>query len=139
MDFSMFANALRYIGALLLVIALILALVYILRRFATKTSQIPSGYEIKVLQRIALSPKQMLYVVEVLGRILLIGATSHEIRLIADLSANPGRTKEETEKEEKMEEFAETLKKKMSEEEMKKIVRERVLGKINELKKLTEL
>ncbi len=140
MDFSMLANAFRYIGALLLVIALILSLVYILRRFAGKTTKIPSGYEIRVLQRVALSPKQMLYVVEVLGRILLIGATPHEIRLIAELSENPGRAREETEKEEeKMEEFAETLKKKLSEEEMKKSVRERVLGRLNELKKLTEL
>ncbi len=120
----------RYIGALLLIIAFVMVLVYILRKFGkgVGVDRLKSSF-VRVLNKVPLDAKHTLYVIEVAGRTLLVGATPTEIRLIADLSR--GETGEHEPSE-----FESTLREVYK--QPTKGVKEEIKKKLEALKELAE-
>lgn len=86
---SIFLQALRTLGALVVVLCIMGTVVWALRRF--KISAIPGVREglVKVLGKISLSQKQGIYVVEVPGHILVLGVSGENITYLTEIE--PGK------------------------------------------------
>ena len=81
-------SARRMLVALLLVIALICVAFFVLKRLMGGTPILLDQKLGRVIGRIYLSPKAVLYLVKVGGKVLLIGTTPTTIGLIAEISSD---------------------------------------------------
>jgi flagellar biosynthetic protein FliO len=86
---SIFIQALRTLGALAVVLCIMGAVVWALKRF--KISAIPGVKEglVKILGKVSLSQKQGIYVVEVPGHILVLGVSGENITYLTEIE--PGK------------------------------------------------
>ena len=73
--------------AVLLVLVLIVAAVYVSRKLLPKITNLP-GKEIRIIETAHLGPRRTVHVLEVGGRRLLIGSTNENISKLADLSSD---------------------------------------------------
>ena len=78
----------RFVGAIVVVAILAVAAYYLTKKLGPKISTI-TGKNIRTVETINLGGQKRLYVVEVEGKRLLIGATNENISLIKDLSGGP--------------------------------------------------
>ncbi len=76
---------LKMMGAMALIIALGVGLVYVSRRFLPKVGSVP-GRRIQIAETVPLGAKKALHLVEVGGRKVLIGSTAEKITMLADIS-----------------------------------------------------
>ncbi len=77
----------RWIVAISIVIALVLVLGYIARRFASKTPLLAGADLGQVLGRIYLNRQAALFYVETGGRVLVIGVTNNAVSLVSEFDA----------------------------------------------------
>jgi len=77
----------RAVFAVLLVLVLIVAVVYVSRKLLPKITNLP-GKEIRIIETSHLGPRRTIHVIEVGGRRLLIGSTNENITKLADLSSD---------------------------------------------------
>ena len=77
----------RAVFAVLLVLVLIVAVVYVSRKLLPKITNLP-GKEIRIIETSHLGPRRTIHVIEVGGRRLLIGSTNENITILADLSSD---------------------------------------------------
>lgn len=77
----------RAVFAVLLVLVLIVAVVYVSRKLLPKITNLP-GKEIRIIETVHIGPRRTIHVIEVGGRRLLIGSTNENITKLADLSSD---------------------------------------------------
>jgi len=77
----------RVVFAVLFVLVLIVAAVYVSRKLLPKITNVP-GKEIRIIETAHLGPRRTVHVIEVGGRRLLIGSTNENITKLADLSSD---------------------------------------------------
>jgi flagellar biosynthetic protein FliO len=77
----------RAVFAVLLVLVLIVAAVYVSRKLLPKITNL-SGKEIRIIETAHLGPRRTIHVIEVGGRRLLVGSTNENITKLADLSSD---------------------------------------------------
>jgi flagellar biosynthetic protein FliO len=76
---------LKMMGAVVLIIALGVGLVYVSKRFLPKMGAVP-GRQIQITETVPLGARKALHLVEVGGRKVLIGSTAERITMLADVS-----------------------------------------------------
>ena len=84
-------SSLYYAGVMVKLVGVLLLIVgigIVARRWQTRSGNIP-GHQLKVVESVRLSPKQVLHVVTVGERRLLIGATDQAISVLSELEAIP--------------------------------------------------
>jgi flagellar biosynthetic protein FliO len=77
----------RAIIAILFVLALFVAAIYISKKLLPKISNLP-GKEIRIIETIHLGPRKAVHLLEVDNRRFLIGSTNENITKLADMSGN---------------------------------------------------
>jgi len=77
----------RAVFAVLLVLVLIVAAVYVSRKLLPKITNLP-GKEIRIIETAHLGPRRTIHVIDVGGRRLLVGSTNENITKLADLSSD---------------------------------------------------
>lgn len=82
---------LQLAGALLLIVIIIYASVWVMKRYTTGKSPI-NGELIKVVERRHLTPKQAIYVIKIGEQHVLLGATEHGINKLCDVEIGPPPT-----------------------------------------------
>lgn len=80
------ATLLRAFATLIGVSAALGGILFLVKKFASKSRKKIGGMNLEVISRVALQPKQQLYVVRAAEKILLIGATDQSINILSDLS-----------------------------------------------------
>lgn len=68
----------------------LLVVYYFVKKYATRKGKVASedGASFSIISRQPLPPKGMIYLVGIGGRRLLIGATEHNVSLLADITGN---------------------------------------------------
>jgi len=85
-DGEMFFTVLRLVGALLVIIGLIYATVYVLKVLITKKRRAGGGGGmIDVLERTYLGPGKELCLVRVMERVFLLGVNGAEVRMLSEV------------------------------------------------------
>ncbi len=79
---------LQLAGALLLIIIIIYASVWVMKRYSTGKSPV-AGELIKIVERRHLTPKQAIYVIKVGEKHVLLGATEAGINKLCDVEIAP--------------------------------------------------
>lgn len=79
---------LQLAGALLLIIIIIYASVWVMKRYSTGKSPV-AGELIKIVERRHLTPKQAIYVIKVGEKHVLLGATEQGINKLCDVEIAP--------------------------------------------------
>jgi flagellar biosynthetic protein FliO len=77
----------RAIIAILFVLALFIAAIYVSKKFLPKITNLP-GKEIRIIETIHLGPRKAVHLLEIENRRFLIGSTNESITKLADLSGN---------------------------------------------------
>ncbi len=77
----------RAILAILFVLALFVAAIYVSKKLLPKISNL-SGKEIRIIETVHLGPRKALHLLEIDNRRFLIGSTNENITKLADLSGN---------------------------------------------------
>ncbi len=86
MEYSLTSAALKMAGVLALVLAVLLGLVYLLKKFSPKFGRgALAGREMDLLAQYRLGPKKTLAVVRVGKRLLLLGVTEASINLLTEI------------------------------------------------------
>jgi len=80
-------NALRALGSLLLVLALIVGLTYLLKRYGRKSALFSGAALGKVLGKIHLAPRVSIHFVETGGKVLVLGVNSSTVSTLATFEA----------------------------------------------------
>lgn len=78
-------NALRALGGLCIVLALILIVYYLLRRFGRYSPALAGQHLGKVMGRVSLTPRASLYFVRAGGRVLIVGVTPASVNLVSEM------------------------------------------------------
>ena len=79
---------LRTSGALLLIVVLIFAVVFVLRRYVfSRNGSGPGSGEVRVLNSTFLGPKKSIHLVKVLNRILVLGVSDTQIATLSEFKA----------------------------------------------------
>lgn len=77
----------RLFVALIIILGMIYAAVYVMRRFwARQTTQPSSSNLFSVLGRLHLGPKKAIYMIEIPGRILIIGVTESRMEMLGEIT-----------------------------------------------------
>ncbi len=76
-------NAFLSMGAIVLVL---ITFLFILKRIAKRKQSGGSSYDMKVIARMPLQQKSQIAIVDVQGKIFLLGLTEQNVNLLADLS-----------------------------------------------------
>jgi len=76
----------KVIFMLALVLAVILVSVWLLKKVTPQFSRSANSGLIKILSTFWLGPKKALYLIQVAGKILLVGVTDHNINIISEFS-----------------------------------------------------
>ena len=79
-------NILNAFISMAVIVLVLVAVLIFLKRLAKKKQDGGSGIGMKILSRQALQHKAQAVVVQVRGRILLLGLTEHNVSLLADLT-----------------------------------------------------
>jgi flagellar biosynthetic protein FliO len=79
--------SIRAILAVLFVLALFIAAIYVSKKLLPKISNLP-GKEIRIIETVHLGPRKMVHLLEIDNRRFLIGSTNENITKLADLSGN---------------------------------------------------
>jgi flagellar biosynthetic protein FliO len=87
----------RMLVMVLIVVVLGAAAIYVSKRYLPKLTNLP-GKQIRVIETTHLGPRRALHLVEVNGRRLLLGGTTENIRVLADLSYGFSETELSVEK-----------------------------------------
>jgi flagellar biosynthetic protein FliO len=74
----------RMLGGLLVVIALMVAVLYLSKRVLPKLSK-SAGKEIKIIETTMLGPRKYLHVIKIANQRLLLGSTNDRINMLAHL------------------------------------------------------
>jgi flagellar protein FliO/FliZ len=82
---NMAGSTIRVLGASFVVFAAIFTLAYAFRKLGFRRDRVTSHVPIRVIGARGLGPKKGIYVVETLGRILVIGMTEQNITLLAEM------------------------------------------------------
>ncbi len=78
-----FVSILKMLSALAVVIGIMLATVWVIRKFMGRTGQdAAEGQAIRILSTRSLGPKSNLMLIDVLGQTILIGVTAGQISMI---------------------------------------------------------
>lgn len=77
----------RAILAILFVLALFIAAIYVSKKLLPKITNLP-GKEIRIIETIHLGPRKAVHLLEIENRRFLIGSTNESITKLADLSGN---------------------------------------------------
>jgi flagellar biosynthetic protein FliO len=77
----------RAIIAILFVLALFVAAIYVSKKFLPKITNLP-GKEIRIVETVHLGPRKAVHLLEIDNRRYLIGSTNENITKLADLSKN---------------------------------------------------
>jgi len=75
----------RLVFALVLIVGLIYASTYVLKRFSYTSKKRLGGSDIEVLQTGYIAPKKAIYMVKVQSKILVLGVTDSNINLLTEL------------------------------------------------------
>lgn len=88
-DYSPFGGELplRAILAVLFVLALFIAAIYVSKKLLPKITNLP-GREIRVVETVHLGPRKAVHVIEINNRRFLIGSTNENVTKLADLSSD---------------------------------------------------
>lgn len=78
--------SLRAVLAILFVLALLIATIYVSKKYLPKIANLP-GREIRVVETIHLGPRKAVHVLEVYNRRFLIGSTNENVTKLADLGS----------------------------------------------------
>jgi flagellar biosynthetic protein FliO len=78
--------SLRAILAILFVLALLIAAIYVSKKYLPKIANLP-GREIRVVETVHLGPRKAVHVLEVYNRRFLIGSTNENVTKLADLGS----------------------------------------------------
>jgi len=84
-DFSFFAALLKMLFALAVVLGLLMASVYFLKRYLSPAGGPDDGQAVRILAARSLGPKSSILVVDILGKVVALGVTASQISVIADL------------------------------------------------------
>ena len=76
--------SLRAVLAIVFVLALLIAAIYISKKYLPKIANLP-GRDIRVIETIHLGPRKAVHVLEVYNRRFLIGSTNENVTKLADL------------------------------------------------------
>ncbi len=83
-------------GWLFVILALVLGLLYLLKRFGHKAGlSMAGGHDLKILGQLGLGPKRSLVVVRFLNKILVLGVTDTQINLVTEMTADDTTTFED--------------------------------------------
>jgi flagellar biosynthetic protein FliO len=78
----------RAMGAVLLVVILGIAAIYISKKLLPKITNTP-GKEIRIIETIHLGPRKAVHLIEVSNQRILIGSTNENIMKLADINSDP--------------------------------------------------
>jgi flagellar biosynthetic protein FliO len=78
--------SLRAVLAILFVLALLIAAIYVSKKYLPKIANL-QGREIRVVETVHLGPRKAVHVLEVYNRRFLIGSTNESVTKLADLSS----------------------------------------------------
>ena len=78
--------SIRAVLAVLLVLALFVAVVYISKKLLPKITNLP-GKEIRIIETIHLGPRKAVHLLEIDNRRFLIGSTNENVTKLADLGS----------------------------------------------------
>lgn len=79
--------------AVLLVVALGIAAIYLSKKFGARITNLP-GKKIRVVETVYLGQRKALHLLEISGRQLLIGSTNESITKLTDITGAPKNNKE---------------------------------------------
>ena len=77
----------RAMGAVLLVVVLGIAAVYISKKLLPRITNIP-GKEIRIIETIHIGPRKAIHLIEVSNQRILIGSTNENIMKLADINSD---------------------------------------------------
>lgn len=77
----------RAIVAVLFVLALFIAAIYVSKKFLPKITSLP-GREIRIVETVHLGPRKAVHVIEIGNRRFLIGSTNENVTKLADLGSD---------------------------------------------------
>lgn len=81
---------LQAFGSLVLVIALIFAVLFLLKKFVYKNQNFSGGLrgnnDFKIIGQIMLQPKKYIYVLKFFDRLLVIGLTDNQINILSEIT-----------------------------------------------------
>lgn len=77
----------KAILAILFVLALFIAVIYVSKKILPKITNLP-GREIRIVETVHLGPRKAVHLLEIENRRFLIGSTNESITKLADLSGN---------------------------------------------------
>lgn len=99
-NFNFIHTGLKTMAVLFLVIALIIIILYVIKKFLFKGQGIKADIPIKIVSSLHFSPKEKIEVVEISGERILIGITPGSINFLAKLnnSNEEDRRKKESNK-----------------------------------------
>lgn len=96
-NFNFIHTGLKTMAVLFMVIALIIVILYVMKRFLLRGQGIKGDIPIKTVSSLHLSPKERIEVLEISGERILIGITPGSINFLAKLNNS---NEEDTETEE---------------------------------------
>jgi flagellar biosynthetic protein FliO len=79
---------LRAMLAILFVVVLGVAAMYVSKRFLPRITGLP-GKEIRIVETVHLGPRRAVHLIEIGGRRVLIGSTNENVTKLADISSGP--------------------------------------------------
>ncbi len=88
---SLFGLLARLVLSLTLIVGLIYASIYLLKRFSSGAKRKSARREIEVLERTFIAPKRLIYLVKVRSKTLVLGVTDSNISLLTELSEMPNQ------------------------------------------------
>ncbi len=81
-------NILRAFATLGLLVSLFGVLFWLIKKYTAKSKKKSSGISLEILSRMALQPKNQLFVIKAGDKTLLLGVSEKSINTLADLSSN---------------------------------------------------
>jgi flagellar protein FliO/FliZ len=87
LDYSLIVSFIKMLFALAVVLGLMIASAYVLKRIISHTpAGIDNGSAINILMTRYLGPKQSIMMIEVLGEMLVVGVSSGQMNLLTKIS-----------------------------------------------------
>ena len=93
-EINLVSTGFKAIAMLCLVLGLLIVVLYLMKRFFFLRRKKEGNLFIKILASMALSPKQRIEVIEIMGEKIVLGVTPESIRFLTKLSDYPVNQKE---------------------------------------------
>lgn len=81
-------NILQSFGIMLLAVAILAAILFMLKQFSKKRGEKNSNFNLNVISKISLQPKNHLFVVKVAEKVLVLGVSDNNINILTELELN---------------------------------------------------